>query len=481
MQEVDLALVKKKSLRSVVALVQRSLFLKIFDTAAFFILGFFLHESDFGVFGIVMASMMFLNYFSDIGLAAALIQKKEALSQNDLRTTFTIQQLLVGTVSIVAFVFSSAVADFYAFGAGGLFLFRALVLSFFLSSLKTIPSVLLERNLEFHRLVIPQIAETIVYDVLIIVLAAWGCGVASFAWGMIVRGIVGLTVLWIISPWRVSLGIDKSVAKRLFRFGIPFQWNSFIALLKDDLLILVLGKVFTLTELGYITWAKKLAEIPLRLIMDNVIRVTFPAFSRLQSDASALRSAVEKTLFGISSAVFPMYVVLFFFISPFMELIPKYQKWEPTLLSIYLFGFTSIIACLTTPLVNTLNAIGKITVTLMFMIGWTLATWTAVFLLVPSVGFHAYGWALAGISLSIVIVILVVRQYVAFSFVRSVRSPLLAALIQACTYWFLLSGRRLDVFWIAVTGIVGGILYAVTVWELEKKRIIALFHAAISK
>ena len=70
--------------------------------------------------------------------------------------------------------------------------------------------------------------------------------------------------------------------------------HSFLALVKDDLLTVFLGKVLPFTEVGYIGWAKKWAEVPLRLVMDSVVRVTFPTFSRIQESKETLSRAIEK-------------------------------------------------------------------------------------------------------------------------------------------------------------------------------------------
>jgi O-antigen/teichoic acid export membrane protein len=66
----------------------------------------YLGRYEFGVFAIVSAIINFLVYFSDIGLAAALIQKKERPTETDLRTTFLVQQILVLAIIIGVFAFS---------------------------------------------------------------------------------------------------------------------------------------------------------------------------------------------------------------------------------------------------------------------------------------------------------------------------------------------------------------------------------------
>ena len=79
MEELDLASVKKRSVRGVVALTSRTFLLQTVNFVSMFLLTIFLAPEVFGIFFVITAVVNFLNYFSDIGLAAALIQKKEAL------------------------------------------------------------------------------------------------------------------------------------------------------------------------------------------------------------------------------------------------------------------------------------------------------------------------------------------------------------------------------------------------------------------
>src|SRR3989344_8407622 len=134
MNEVDIALIKKKSIAGIIALTSRTFLLQLVAFGATFLLTIFLTPSIFGIFYVVSAVISFLGYFSDIGLAAALVQKKDEVLRKDLVTTFTIQQALVGLLVVISLAASKSIAQFYNLDASGLWLFRALVLSFFLSS-----------------------------------------------------------------------------------------------------------------------------------------------------------------------------------------------------------------------------------------------------------------------------------------------------------------------------------------------------------
>jgi len=427
--EITLETVKARAVKGVVVLTGRTFFLSLVALVATGFLTVFLEPSEFGVFWIVSAVVNFLAYFSDVGLAAALIQKKEAPTKEDLRTTFTIQQGLVVVILVVIFLGSGAISRVYSLSPDGRLLLYALAFSLFLSSLKTIPSVLLERSLRFDRLVIPQILENLVYNGVAVVLAWKGFGIQSFTIAVLARGIVGLVAVYIIQPWIPGFAFSKSSLKNLLTFGLPYQANSLIATLKDDGMIAVLGGILGTGGIGFLGWAQKWAYTPLRLFMDHVLKVTFPAFSRMQDQKEHLKRAVTRSIFFVCFLVFPSSVGLLILAPLLVDIIPRYSKWEPALFPLALISINTIFAATTTQLTNLLNAIGKIKVTFKLMIMWAVLTWLLVPALAIKYGVNgaALGYSLVGASS--IVAIYVARKEVAFSLVEGVFKPGLAALV----------------------------------------------------
>lgn len=473
MREVflDTQTILRRSVQGVLSLTSRTLFIQVVNTISFFILAGILDVSAFGVFYIVSAVIAFLSYFSDIGLAAALVQKRESVSNDDLRTTFTLQQLLVGAVVIVALLSSNLIASFYHLDKPGVFLYQALVLSFFLSSLKTIPSVLLERKLDFHRLVVPQIAETVVYNAVALWFAALGFGVTSFTIAVVARGIVGVVVMYVVAPWKPTIGIAKASAKKLLSFGFPFQTNSVLALLKDDLLTVVLGKLLTRGEMGYIGFSQKIAYLPLRFAMDNIIRVTFPSFSRLQDDKRALRIALEKSIFVIVAFATPLLVGVVVLFPYLTYVIPRYAKWQPAFISLGFFAAQALLSSTTTPLTNFLNAIGKIKLTLMLMVFWTGATWVATLLGVQWFGFNGVAIAAFMVSLSVVYVVSLAKKHIDLSITKAVRAPLLAGALMGVPLFFVAPHFGKNLIGVVLASALFGIWYFLVLFILAKQEL----------
>lgn len=430
-ENLNLETIKKRTVSGVLILTTRTFFIQFIAFFANALLTIFLEPGQYGVFFLVSAIINFLAYFSDIGFAASLIQKKEKLTQDDLKSIFTAQQILVILILIVVFISTPILQSFYKLGGDGIFLLWALALSLVFSSLKTIPSVLLERKLDFNKLVIPQIIETILFNLTAVYFAWKGYGITSYTYAVLIRGVSGVLILYILQPWLPGFAFSKNAFKSLMKFGIPYQINTFLAMIKDDGMTLILGGILGSNGLGLLGWAQKWAFAPLRFFMDQVIRVTFPAFSRLQEQREELSKAVSKSILFICLLVFPSLVLLILLGPVLTDIIPKYEKWKPALLALTFISFNCAFAAVTTPLTNMLNAIGKISVTFKLMLMWTALTWiiVPVFSIVWGVNGAAFGFALVGSSS--IIAIYIASKYVSLNFFQITIKPLLSALLMA--------------------------------------------------
>ena len=133
MEDFDLHTIAAKSVKGIFTLVSRTFFVQILGIVSQLILAAYLDTASFGVFFVVSSIVIFLTYFQDIGLAASLIQKKEDLTIHDLRSTFTMQQLLVILLLVPTLIFSHQIANFYHLNNAGYYLFLSLLFSFFLA------------------------------------------------------------------------------------------------------------------------------------------------------------------------------------------------------------------------------------------------------------------------------------------------------------------------------------------------------------
>ena len=480
-EEIDLQTVKGRAIKGIAALTGRTFLLQIISFFGFFLLTVFLGQEEIGLFFAISELVAILGYFSDVGLAAALIQKKEKPSVKDIRSTFTIQQILVLTLLIIIFCLSPWLRRFYHIDQSGFFLLVSLLAGFFLASLKTVPSVLLERKLKFDLLVVVEIVESFLFYGLAVFLAWQGWGVASYAWAVLARGVAGVILIYCFSPWPVGLAFEKDSLRHLLKFGVPYQANTFLAVIKDRLMNVFLWKIVGASGVGILGWAQKWAQMPLRFVMDAVMKVTFPAYARMQADKKELKKAVEKTLFFLGLIIFPLLVGITVLAQPLVHLIPKYGKWEIALIALYLFLVNSFWAAVTTPLMNALTAVGKIKIVFKLMVMWTVLTWIIYPILAIKYGFNGVALGAALVSFSSAIAIWLTKKYIDFKFFEPLLKPTIGCLTMGFGLLFLRNFLPLNIFNLILLIFIGGLLYGGLVFLMVGKSLMVdvkkLFYA----
>lgn len=471
---MDYNTIKKRTIRGAFSLTLRRVILLAINFATLnIVLAKILPVSTLGIFIIANSILAFFSFFSDIGLAAALIRKKD-LHPDDLKTTFTIQEILAAIITLIVFVLAPTLASAYHLGLSGVWLIRTLAVSFFLASLKVIPSVILERELNFGKIVWVEVIETAVFNGLLIFLSTSNFGIWAFTYSALARSIAGTLVIFLIAPWKISVGFSKQAARELLNFGLPFQANSLLALLKDRLVPLVIAGIVGSIGVGFISQGQRIAFLPLE-IMNIVTRVTFPTFSRLQADSKSLKVALENSLFTTGLFLYP---VLFgiLAISPSLVKFLGENKWGPALPLIDLFSITAFWATLSSPFTNFLNAVGKVKITLKLMVMWTALEWGLAPLLCIKYGFLGMGYASAIISFTSIIPVIIIKRTVKVEIIKNVWQTLLSSVVMSIIVYYLSAMIAEGLPTILIMVLLGAVIYFALIYILAKEKIKSHFR-----
>lgn len=458
----ELKKIKEKSVSGVASFFLRTLFIQGIGFVSIALLSDFFSPEDFGVYGFVIQIIGILIFFSDIGLAAALIQKKSKVSLTDYRTAFTVQQLLSWLiVTIILVLIGSGFVKTHV-GSAGEWILLALGISFPLATLQTISRIKLERELEFSKLVVPQIFEQLTFHGLLIYYAWQGFGAISYAYAILARSLIGAIVMFWLKPWKIGIAWNKTSLKGLLGYGAKFQLNDFLARIKDQLFFIVLGTMMPLQQFGYINWAKNWSLYPYQLTVSNVMAITFPTFSRLQGHKKALKRAIEKSLYFITLFIFPVLVGMSVFVYPLVELVSRYEKWEPALLSLVFFSLSVAWSAISTPLTNTLNAIGHINTTLKLMVMWTVLTWIVTPILIYFFDFNGVALSAFVISFSSVLSVYYVKKIIPIDVWQHVKAQLFSAIAMGGFGWYLK-----DLWGSSFTWLISGMALCASVYMLS--------------
>lgn len=428
MVKTEIEGLKSQTTHNVFFLTLRNFGLQGISTLGFFILTLLLGTGEVGLFAIVAESIGILGYFSDIGLASALIQQRREPSLKALRTTFSIQQFLVLLCLLAVAVFYPPFAAAKGYGSKEMWILLALCFSFVAASLKTIPSVRLERKLNFKLISTVDIIENALFYLIAVIFAFLGFGAYSYAIATFIKSLVGLILIYSLSSWPIGFALSLPTAKKLFRFGIPFQVNSLIAMAKDRFSNLLVAGILGRESFGILSWAQKGPRIPLSF-MDAIMRVSFPTFSRLQDEKEYLKKSLEKSILFVSLIVFPSLLGICLIAPDIINLIPKYGKWAPAIVPLYFYAASYAIAAVTTPITNAFNATGHIKTTTKLMIMWTVLTW--IFFPLLSLRFGFLGTAIAAfiVGLSSFIVWHLAQKYYQADIFKIILHPFIGTVL----------------------------------------------------
>jgi len=203
-----------------------------------------------------------------------------------------------------------------------------------------------------------------------------------------------------------------------------------------------------------------------------MMAITFPAFSRLQGHSLALKKAIEKSLFFITAAIFPILVGMSVFIFPFISLVPKWGKWQPAALSLILFSLSIAWSAVSTPLTNTLNAIGKINWTLKLMVMWTVLTWILTPVGIYFFGFNGVAISALLISFTSVLSVYFVKKIVPIDFIDQVWRQLLASVVMSIVGVIGMQFWSQGYLQFSAGVILTGLTYAVTLLIVGKDKVL---------
>ena len=471
MDNLDVKTVSRRSIHGIFALASRNFLLQSINFVSFLIISVILSAGQLGIYTAVVATARVVSFLTDFGLGAALVQKKEELKREDLVTTFTIQAIITLGIFVIFFIFLDQIKSFFNLNDSGGRLLLALVFTIFISSFKTIPSILLERKINFGRLVIPQIAESIIFNIVLISLVLNNYGIDSYTWAFLISSVIGIPLYYYISPWKPGVGVYRSSISDL-KFGAQFQAKNILATIKDDFLTVILIRFLSFTQIGYIGFAQKIAFFLYRYIVDSITKVTFSSYSRLQENKDYLKLAIEKSLFFTTLVVFPLLSGLIVISVYLIKYMPGWgNKWEPAILSLIFFSLNAMISSISGVLVNVLDATGRVRITLKLMVLWTILTWTLTPVAIYLWGYNGVAISSFLVTLTVFITIFLVKRVVNFELIKSLYKPIIATLIMVLfTYLLgiLLVNSLITLIFVIISG---GAIYLLSIYLLAGKEI----------
>jgi PST family polysaccharide transporter len=463
---------KKKSLNSIGTLICRQFVTKIIYLVANIVLARMLAPQVFGVFAIVSFVVQFFSVFGDVGIGAALIQKKDELSREELSTIFWLQQLLVWIVAAIAIAAAPLALKFYpTLPPVGVWLIRAMAFGFILSSLKTVPAILMERNIDFNRIALIDVTESLSFHGAAIAFALAGYDVWSFVWAAVIRSVLGVAVVYSISSWRPGFYFNFDSIRGLLGFGLPYQGNNILAFFKDTVTPVFVGSYSGAAAVGYVNWARNFAFAPL-MISEVFGKVAFPSFSRIQTDRELLARTIERSIRMMTTVLFPV-SALMIALGPQLIHVLFTDKWLPAIRAYYFYCTSPLVIGFMLPMHSALLSLGRSLLLFRVMLLLIVFEWGFGSLFVVLYGYNgiAFNQPIIALIFTLLYKKALRSDGVAVLVIRNIRCQALAAFLSGLIAWYIINQLAASIVNIFLVATIGITIYILGLLVINKRTI----------
>jgi len=296
-----------------------NVFLKGFSFLGTLLLAKMLIPSDFGLIAIISIFVSIGSIIVDSGLSSSLIRNIKN-DESDYCTVFYINLLLSLIMYLIVYYFAPIIAIFYEQPILTSII-RVYSLSFIITALSSVQTVVLLKNLEFKKSTYLNMPGVIVGNVLALLMGYYGFGVWSIVAMFLLPQLFQMITLWFGSGWKPKRIFSFDKLKYHYVFSFRLLISSLISCLVSNLNNLIIGKIYPLKKLGYFDRGKTLSQYPLIILTQVIGKVTLPILSEIQEDKDKFVSVFKKLLdfsffitapimFGLSAISKPLIMII---------------------------------------------------------------------------------------------------------------------------------------------------------------------------
>ena len=278
-----------------------------------------LTPAEFGIVGFATLAIAYLAVLKDLGLGGALIQRQDD-TEEAAQTVYTLNLILGAVLTVGTILAAPLVAGFFDEPLVTPIL-RVLSVTFLIESLGAVHLVLLARNLDFRRKLVPDLGRALIKGSVAITTAFLGFGVWSLVWGQLAGVVASAILVRAVVPWRPRMEIHRKLVRPLLRFGMPLVITNIQNAIWVNLDYIVIGRMLGDAALGVYTLAYRLPELLIQSIWRVVAGAAFPFFSSLQSDLDLLRRGFLKSVRYSQLLVVPLALGLLITAEPAIDVL----------------------------------------------------------------------------------------------------------------------------------------------------------------
>ena len=296
---------------------------------------------DYGVVALVLVFIEIANVFVSTGLGVTLIQKKDA-DDLDFSSVLYFNFGLSVFLYIILFFTAPVVAQFYEMELL-IPVIRVFSIRIIFASINSVQQAYVARKMIFKKFFWATFIGTAISGGVGIYLAYKGFGV----WALVVQYLVNTTidtiVLGIVIRWKPRLAYSWKRIRDLIKFGWKILVEGLANTISGQIRNLIIGKVYSESDLGYYTKAKQFPQLIMNNINASISAVMLPALSNVQDNEERMVHLTRKSVKVSSYILFPMMFGLAAVATNLVTVLLG-EKWINCVPYLYIYCFTYLIS-----------------------------------------------------------------------------------------------------------------------------------------
>jgi len=289
------------------------------------ILANILGPSIFGLVAMLTIFMAIANVLVNGGFNVALIRKLDR-TEADFTTTFCFSFVVSIVCYALLFFCAPYISTFYQQPELTL-LIRSIALSIIINVFSIIPKVNLAVDLNFRIQAKCNLIALFISGLLALILAYLNYGVWALVAQQLTFATMNVLMLNLLVPWWPKQKYSNKSFKNLFGFGSKLLLSGLIDTIYNNVYGLIIGKQFSMVELGLFNQANKLSSLPAMSLTEVIQKVSYPMLSAMQHDTKKLDASYLLTLKFAGFVIFPFMFGLCIIAKPLIDILLG-SEWQ---------------------------------------------------------------------------------------------------------------------------------------------------------
>jgi teichuronic acid exporter len=437
-----------------------------------------LYPEQFGLVGMAAVFVSFVQAFNELGIGAALVQKKDSeLREEHFHTAFWTGIGWGILIYLAIFFLASPLAAKFYNEPVLEEIIPFMGLGILISPINLIHNAQLTKKLDFKKLAFVSNISNVSSGLLASTLAYLGFGVWALVFNSVATYVIATPLFFLATKWIPKLIWEKAAFKDIFGFGIYFTGTNIINNFVSKIDYLLIGKLLSASSLGIYTFAFLLTDTLRSQIMAIMNKVMYPIYGKLQDDIPQVKKYYLNVIKYNSIIVYPIMGFFLLFGDQFIELFFG-QKWIESSLPLKILSASVLFHMMVNSNTALIRGLGKPALELKIQL------FKSFFLYLPSIFLGTYYYGILGASLAILlnkILSVFIAQFFLKKLINisiydlweSIKTPLMTLIFSCST--ILIFQNLLDIHFLIMTSLFFLLFFAL-VFFLNKSELLVLFE-----